>query len=121
MKLQFSGANNPLCLIRDNELIQVKGDRQAIGGSYDDELPKFEKHEIDIRKGDIIYTFSDGYPDQFGGTDGRKFMKKRFRELLLKIHKDPMQEQKKLLNDILVEWQGDEEQVDDILVMGVKI
>jgi len=121
MKLQFSGANNPLCLIRDNELIQVKGDRQAIGGSYEDELPKFEKHEMDLRKGDILYTFSDGYPDQFGGTDGRKFMKKRFRELLLKIHKDPMQEQKKLLNDILVEWQGDEEQVDDILVMGVKI
>ncbi|MFP4025391.1 MAG: SpoIIE family protein phosphatase [Thiohalospira sp.] len=121
MKLQFSGANNPLCLIRDNELTQIKGDRQAIGGTYDDELPKFKKHEISLKKGDVIYIFSDGYPDQFGGSDGRKFMLKRFRELLLKIYKDPMPDQKKLLNDILEEWRGKEEQVDDILVIGVKI
>ncbi|MEE4198377.1 MAG: SpoIIE family protein phosphatase [Bacteroidales bacterium] len=121
MKLQFSGANNPLCLVRDHKLTQIKGDRQAIGGSYDDEIPKFTKHEIDLKKGDVIYTFSDGYADQFGGNDGRKFMLKRFRELLLKIHQDPMPDQKKLLNDILEEWRGDEEQVDDILVIGVKI
>lgn len=121
MKLQFSGAKNPLCLIRNNEIIQIKGDRQAIGGNYDDELPKFNSHELDLQKGDVIYTFSDGYQDQFGGADGRKFMLKRFRELLLKIHKDPMTDQKKLLDDILEEWRGKEEQVDDILVIGVKI
>ena len=121
MKLQFSGANNPLCLVRDDEMIQIKGDRMAIGGNFSDELPKFTNHEMDLKKGDVIYTFSDGYPDQFGGHDGRKFMKKRFRELLLKIHKNPIEEQGQMLDDILEEWRGKEEQVDDILVIGVKI
>jgi len=121
MKLQFAGANNPLCLIRNNEIIQIKGNRLAIGGGFDDELPKFTNHEIDLQKGDVIYTFSDGYPDQFGGHDGRKFMVKKFRELLLKIHSNPIEDQEKILNDILDEWRGKEEQVDDILVIGVKI
>ncbi len=121
MKLQFAGANNPLCLIRNGELIQIKGDKMAIGGNFDDVLPKFTNNEIDLQKGDVLYTFSDGYPDQFGGHDGRKFMVKKFRELLLKIHKNPIEEQEFLLNDILDEWRGREEQVDDIIVIGVKI
>jgi len=121
MKLEFAGANNPLCLVRNNEMIQIKGDRQAIGGTFEDDLPQFTNHEIDLQKGDVIYTFSDGYPDQFGGHDGRKFMLKRFRELLLKIHSHPIEEQGRMLDEILEEWRGREEQVDDILVMGVKI
>jgi serine phosphatase RsbU (regulator of sigma subunit) len=121
MKLQFSGANNPLCLVRNNEMIQIKGNRQAIGGGFYEELPKFTNHEMDLQKGDILYTFSDGYPDQFGGHDGRKFMVKKFRELLLAIHKEPIEDQEKILNDRLEEWRGKEEQVDDILVIGVKI
>jgi len=121
MKLQFAGANNPLCLIRNNEIIQVKPDKFAIGGNFGNELPKFKNNEIDLQKGDVIYTFSDGYADQFGGHDGRKFMAKRFRELLLSIHKDPIEDQAKLLENILDEWRGREEQVDDILVIGVKI
>ncbi len=121
MKLQFAGANNPLCLVRDGELTQIKGDKMAIGGNFDDELPKFTNHEIDLQKGDILYTFSDGYPDQFGGHDGRKFMVKKFRELLLKIHANPIEEQEEILNNILEEWRGKEEQVDDIIVIGVKI
>lgn len=121
MKLQFAGANNPLCLIRNNELIQIKGNKMAIGGNFDDELPKFTNHEIDLQKGDILYTFSDGYPDQFGGHDGRKFMVKKFRELLLEIHQNPIEDQEKILEDRLDEWRGKEEQVDDIIVIGVKI
>jgi len=121
MKAQFAGANNPLCLVRDNEMIQIKGDKMAIGGNFDDELPKFTNHEIDLKKGDVLYTFSDGYPDQFGGHDGRKFMVKKFRELLLEIHKNPIEEQEKILEDRLEEWRGKEEQVDDIIVIGVKI
>jgi serine phosphatase RsbU (regulator of sigma subunit) len=121
MKLQFAGANNPLCLIRNNEIIQVKPDKFAIGGNFGNELPKFTNNEIDLQKDDVLYTFSDGYADQFGGHDGRKFMAKRFRELLLSIHKDPIEDQARLLENILDEWKGREEQVDDILVIGVKI
>ena len=121
MKAQFAGANNPLCLVRDNEMIQIKGDKMAIGGNFDDELPKFTNHEIDLKKGDVLYTFSDGYPDQFGGHDGRKFMVKKFRELLLEIHKNPIEEQEQILEDRLEQWRGKEEQVDDIIVIGVKI
>ncbi|PLX17178.1 MAG: hypothetical protein C0597_07310 [Marinilabiliales bacterium] len=121
MKLQFAGANNPLCLVRDGEIIQIKGDRMAIGGNFADDLPKFKNHEIDLQKGDVLYTFSDGYPDQFGGDDGRKFMLKKFRELLLEIHKNPIEEQEEILNEKLEAWRGKEEQVDDILVIGVKI
>ena len=121
MKLQFAGANNPLCLVRDGEMIQIKGNKMAIGGNFEDELPKFTNHEMDLKKGDVIYTFSDGYPDQFGGQDGRKFMVKKFRELLLEIHKNPIEEQEQILNDTLEKWRGKEEQVDDIIVIGVKI
>ncbi|OFX83940.1 MAG: hypothetical protein A2W99_03720 [Bacteroidetes bacterium GWF2_33_16] len=121
MKLQFAGANNPLVLIRNNEIIQYKADKFAIGGNFGNELPKFTNNEIDLQSGDVIYTFSDGYADQFGGNDGRKFMVKRFRELLLSIHKDPIEDQASLLENILDEWRGREEQVDDILVIGVKI
>ena len=121
MKLQFAGANNPLCLVRNNEMIQIKGDKQPIGSNYGKELPKFTNHEMDLQKGDVLYIFSDGYPDQFGGHDGRKFMVKKFRELLLQIHHNPIEEQEKILDDRLEEWRGKEEQVDDIIIIGVKI
>jgi len=120
-KLQFAGANNPLCIVRDNEVLLYKGDKQAIGGNIDGELPKFTNHEIDLKSGDVLYTFSDGYADQFGGNDGRKFMQKRFRELLQSIHNNPIEEQRIILDNILDEWRGREEQVDDILVIGVKV
>jgi serine phosphatase RsbU (regulator of sigma subunit) len=102
-------------------MIQIKGNRMAIGGNFDEELPKFTNHEMDLKKGDILYTFSDGYPDQFGGDDGRKFMVKKFRALLLEIHQNPIEKQEKILDDILEKWRGKEEQIDDIIVIGVKI
>ena len=81
---------------------------------------EFEDYEVEIKNGDVIYLFSDGYADQLGGKRGRKFMKGRFKELLLEIHREPMGKQKKILKKTIEKWRGDIFQVDDILVMGVK-
>ena len=120
MKLEFSGANNPLYLIRDNELILYKADKMPIGIHALSEQP-FTLNEIDLKKGDILYTFSDGYEDQFGGPNGKKFMAKNMRELLLKIHKEDMETQKQILKDTLYDWMKNTEQIDDVIVMGVRI
>jgi len=120
-KLHFAGAYNPLILVRNRELIQYKGDKIPIGSVEGDIMPKFTNHEIDIVNGDCFYMFSDGFPDQFGGPEGKKFMSKRFRELLFEIHEKPMKEQKQILDQTLNDWMGDNDQVDDILVMGLKL
>ena len=118
-KLKFSGANNGLCLVRNNDVLQIKPDKQPIG-NYKDAKP-FTNHELDLKPGDVIYTFTDGYPDQFGGPKGKKFMYKRFRELLLDIHSKPMQEQHNLLLNTFNNWRNNLEQVDDVCVVGVRI
>ncbi len=118
-KMCFSGANNGLYLIRDGELTQVKPDKQPIG-NYKDAKP-FTLHEFDLQKGDVIYTFSDGYPDQFGGPKGKKFMYKNFRNLLVDIHQKSMDDQHNLLLNAFEEWKGGIEQIDDVCVIGVRI
>ncbi len=80
----------------------------------------FTNHEIKMIKGDVIYLFSDGFPDQFGGPDGKKYMNKRMKELLLKIHQEPMSKQRGRLLTELDDWKGELEQVDDVIVMGVR-
>lgn len=120
-KLHFAGAYNPLIMIRNREFILYKGDKIPIGSVEGDIMPKFTNHEIEIVDGDCLYMFSDGYSDQFGGPEGRKFMSKRFRELLFEIHEKPTKEQKQILNQTLKDWMGDNEQVDDILVIGLKL
>ena len=118
--LEYAGANNPLYLIRDGEVMQVKADKFAIASFVPGEH-HYTNHEIQLQSGDVIYLFSDGYADQFGGERGKKFMYKRFRNLLLEIKDKPIEEQKKILNDTIEEWRGIHEQVDDILIIGVKI
>ena len=120
MTLEFAGANNSLVLIRDGEVIQLKADKMPIGFYLKGDIP-FTNHKMDLKKGDCIYTFSDGYADQFGGTDGRKFMSKNLRALLLEIHQKPMAEQHDILAHRLVEWHGDSPRIDDVVVMGVRI
>ncbi len=120
-KLEFAGANNPMVMIRNDEVTLYKGDRYPIG-VYEGGVPKpFSNNMIDIIDGDCIYMFSDGYPDQFGGPDNKKFMLRRFQELLLEVHSLPMSQQKEALNRRLNEWKGDNEQIDDILVIGVRV
>jgi len=120
MSLEYSGANNSLILFRDEELTEVKSDKMPIGIHMNADVP-FTRHSLDIKKNDMIYTFSDGYPDQFGGPHQKKFMIKNFKKLLSEIHLLEMDVQKEKLTDSLNEWMSETEQVDDILVIGVRI
>lgn len=117
--LEYAGANNPLYLIRSNEVKEIKADKFSIA-SFAPNAANYTNHEIKIEKGDSVYLFSDGYPDQFGGERGKKFMYKKFRDLLVKIKDKTPIEQKSILNSTIEEWRGIHEQVDDILVFGVK-
>ena len=116
--LQFAGAVNELYMIRDRELVVFKGDRSPLGQSASGAMPKFTDNTIEIFENDMFFIFSDGYVDQFGGTELKKFKYRRFRFLLLNIHRLPPDEQKNALNQAFEEWKGTNEQVDDVMVMG---
>ena len=134
--VEFSGANNPLYIVRKNNnavideknntlnlkhlenLYEIKGNRRPIGPS--EQSKPFINHSIKLEKGDCIYFFTDGYPDQFGGPKGKKFMYKSFKRLLISIAKEPIEEQRRLLDERFEEWRSDHEQVDDICVIGIK-
>ena len=120
-KVEFAGANNPLLLVRDASMIKYKGDRFPIGAFEGDNPQRFKNNEINLMQGDCLYLSSDGYADQFGGPENKKFMTKKFEDLLVEINSQPMEVQKEILLSRLVEWRGDNEQVDDILVIGVKV
>ncbi|MCF8226947.1 MAG: SpoIIE family protein phosphatase [Bacteroidales bacterium] len=120
-KLQFSGAFNPLIMVREGELIKVKGDRLPIGGHFIQSEKNFTNHEIDYQDGDMIYIYSDGFPDQFGGEKGGKYMSGKFNKFLQSIADQPVEKQYGLLEKELKEWMGEEVQIDDILVIGVKL
>jgi serine phosphatase RsbU (regulator of sigma subunit) len=118
-KLTFSGANNPLYLFNKGQLQEFKTNPQPIG-AYGDVLNPFTEATIDIASGDVIYLFTDGYPDQFGGEKGKKYLYSRFKTLLSTIHLQPMNIQNAKMDEELKSWMGANEQVDDILVMGVR-
>ncbi|TAE75577.1 MAG: hypothetical protein EAZ85_01940 [Bacteroidetes bacterium] len=120
--IEYAGANNSIYVIQEGVLQDHKADKFAIGGHQTEIERIFTKHSIDISKPTMLYLFSDGYQDQFGGIENRKFMKKRFRELLSSIYTKPLDLQKIILDDTLKDWQMNTyEQTDDILVMGIKL
>ena len=118
--LEFSGAHNPLVVVSENELSTFKGDSQAVGLETVDIKP-FTKHSMKLKKDDMIYIYSDGYQDQFGGDNGKKYMTANFKKLLLKISKEEEKKQNKLLEIELANWIQKEEQIDDICIMGVRV
>ncbi len=122
MQLDFAGSYNPLYFIRNGELKELKADRIPIGhtGESEQEQGNFTDHSLEIKKGDSIYIFSDGYADQIGGPNKKKFFYGPFKELLQSIHNLPMQEQKKKLDDTITQWMNGREQLDDITVIGVR-
>jgi serine phosphatase RsbU (regulator of sigma subunit) len=119
--MQFAGANRPLWLIRKNELLTYKPDKFPIGGLQIMREEKFRQHEIKLESNDTVYIFSDGYADQFGGEKGKKLMSKKFKELLLSIQNLSMREQENCLKDHFENWKKNNEQVDDVLVIGIRI
>ncbi len=119
--LHYSGAYNSCFLIRDKELITLDAMRQHIGSIPFEKRDEILCHSMELKKDDMIYLFSDGYADQIGGITGKKFMKGRFKELLMNIHQAPMEEQRRALGKSHYEWRGDTFQTDDMLVMGFRI
>jgi len=118
--LHYAGANRPLVIIRKGELIEYAPSKFAIGGQYNADK-KFTDNKIQLEDSDCIYCFTDGICDQFGGPKGKKLMKKNFYNLLSQIHSKPMPEQKNALSNAMEEWKGSLEQVDDVLVIGIRI
>jgi DNA-binding response OmpR family regulator len=116
--LEYSGSFNPLILIHNGELTYIKADTFSIG--LDDESKSFTLHHLNIEKDDLIYLFSDGLIDQFGGLRNRRFMIRHLKEVFLSVHDMDMKLQREVILKELVTWQGELEQTDDILVMGLR-
>lgn len=121
MKLEFAGAYNPAIIVRNGEIFQLKGDKCPIGAFSRRAAAGYTHQEMDIQKGDMVYVFSDGYADQFGGDDGRKFLIANFKKLLIDVHALPVEQQKHQLEQTFFEWMKYENQLDDILVVGIRI
>jgi serine phosphatase RsbU (regulator of sigma subunit) len=117
-KIQFSGAFLPLYIIRDNRLVELKGDKYFIGMTPPGAT--YSNTEMELMKDDMLYLFSDGYIDQFGGTENKKFMYRRFRYLLMTIYRFPVDDQKSILEENIRTWMGGTPQIDDMLVIGFK-
>ncbi|MCW3103682.1 MAG: rsbU 6 [Bacteroidetes bacterium] len=119
-EMLFAGAFRPLFILNGSKFEKVEADKFPIGGSQLDAQRRYTSHAIKIGKGDTFYMSSDGYADQFGGEKGKKFMVKRFNELLLSIQDKGMEEQGRILEETFNSWRGEYQQVDDILVMGIR-
>ena len=121
MIVEYSGAYNPMWIIRDNKVLEFVADKFPVGAFIDSQVRMFKCHEIKVQKGDMIYMFSDGYADQFGGPLGKKFKYKPLQALLLENHKKSGLEQKIALNKAFESWAGNLEQIDDVLIIGIRI
>ncbi|HAW53340.1 MAG TPA: hypothetical protein DCX54_13595, partial [Flavobacteriales bacterium] len=120
LELEFAGANNPVYIVRNGEIIIYKGDKQPVG-AFIKEFKPFTNHEIKIKKGDMVYIFSDGFQDQFGGENRTKFMVGKFKKLLTEIGHLSTEDQKAHLEKVYREWKQSVPQVDDIVVIGIRI
>jgi len=120
MELQFSGANNPLYIVRDGELHELKSDKFAIA-SFEPDSKYYSEKTFALQTGDTIFASTDGFVDQFGGTAGKKFMRRRFRELIIRVSKMPVSEHNDEFSRVFDEWKATEDQVDDVLIVSIRI
>ena len=119
-KLSYAAANNPIWIVRSNQLLEFVPDKMPVG-KHDKDTISFTQHNIDLQTGDVVYALTDGLPDQFGGPKGKKFMYKQLKDLLISIAQLPMTEQHHLLKTALNDWKGTFEQVDDVCIIGMRI
>jgi serine phosphatase RsbU (regulator of sigma subunit) len=122
--MDCAGAKNPIIYIQDGVLTQIKGDKMPIGGEQREDQRIFTKHTVKLDRPTTVYMYTDGYQDQFGGPDNRKFMVTKLRELLFQIHEKPFTEQRQVLDETFENWKHipkEREQTDDTLVIGFKI
>jgi serine phosphatase RsbU (regulator of sigma subunit) len=121
MNLEYAGSNRPLYRISDGEFTEIKPDKLAIGGFRLNKDAHFTNHTFKLKSGDCLYLFTDGFADQFGGKEGRKMLSKRMRDLIMTLKDLPMREQQSQFNAFFEEWKGLHEQVDDVLIIGIRI
>ncbi|MES2763444.1 MAG: tetratricopeptide repeat protein [Bacteroidota bacterium] len=121
LEMKFAGANNPIYIIKQKELIQVSADKFPVGAFIEDQIQSFTAKSMQLQKNDLIYLFSDGYADQFGGEKGKKFKYKQLKDILLEHQDISMQDQRSVLEKRFTNWQGKLEQVDDVLVIGIRV
>ncbi|MDP3558398.1 MAG: two-component regulator propeller domain-containing protein [Bacteroidota bacterium] len=119
-KMYCALANNPIWIIRNNAMIEIKYDNMPIGRGEKDNEP-FTLNSIDIYKDDVIYAVTDGFQDQFGGPRGRKFLSRQLKDLVLSMHMNPMETQGDKLNEIFNAWKGELDQIDDVCVIGIRV
>lgn len=121
MQLQYAGAYNPVYMFRDKKLFETKADKFPVGITFKENFNKFTNHSMPLEKGDMLYIFTDGFADQFGGPFGKKFKYDQYKGMLMDIHTLECREQKNILNNTFNEWRGDLVQIDDVLVIGIRI
>ena len=119
--LEYSGANNPVFILSEGKLNIIKGSKLTVGSMEEEKVEPPINHSIKLKKGDCFYIFSDGYADQFGGKDNKKFKTSKFQELLISLNGKSMQEQEKSLFQAFKDWKGNNEQVDDVLIIGIRV
>lgn len=127
--VHFSGAHRPVWVVKHNNVeqaemdsfMEIKQDKHSIGGVHAGNKVTFAKHAVQLSKGDMVYIFTDGYPDQIGGEKGKRYSGKRFKNLLVNMSNKPVREQEHILQQTLNDWKKEEEQIDDILVIGIRI
>jgi len=119
--LEYAGANNPVFILSDGKLNIIKGSKLTVGSMEEEKVEPPVNHSIQLKKGDCFYIFSDGYVDQFGGKDNKKFKTSKFQELLISINNQSMPEQEKSISKAFKDWKGNNEQVDDVLIIGIRV
>jgi serine phosphatase RsbU (regulator of sigma subunit) len=120
LNLYFSGAYNPLIIVRNNEVIEIKGNNMPVGNFHGTEVP-FENYLYQLQKNDCLYLFSDGYADQFGGESGKKIKIKVLKEMFCTLSNKSMERQKVYLVDFFTNWKGNNDQVDDVCILGIRV